>query len=182
VKTLYIIIIFVAVAITGLGQAQISQSQSGGHIYYHIVFALTSSNSTIEVPTSLQNPQTRPESISAFGEGGLFEVFIHAPDFPVSAPDCNSGWIVLRMPSTSTEVTNAAQKITEKKILWDRLQKMYSQKSGTVDVVIELNPYIHVTDPTVPKVELEFCNVFFRQAYGAYVPYLGPIKTSDKSP
>lgn len=170
---------FIAAVIARAGEARISQSQTGGHTFYHIVFALTSSNSTLAVPASLQNSQVRPESISTFGEGGLFEVFIHARDFPVAAPQCSCDWIILRMPSTSIDDVDAAQKIKEKRILWDRLQRMYSDKKGSLEVVIELNPYIRVVDPAVPKVELDYCNVFFRQAYGEYVPYSGPLKTAN---
>jgi hypothetical protein len=179
VKILNIAIILVIVALARAGQAQISQSQAGGHTFYHIVFTLTSSNSTLVVPPSLRDPQWRPESVSTFGEGGLFEVFIHAHDFPIAAPNCRSGWIILRMASTSMNDVDATQKIQEKRSLWNRLQRMYSEKSGFQEVVIELNPYIHVIDPTIPKMELQYCNVFFRQAHGAYVPYPGPLKTAN---
>jgi hypothetical protein len=117
-------------------------------------------------------------SLSSFREGGLFEVFIRAQDFPVTAPNCNSGWIILRMPSTLTDEVDAARKINGKKALWDHLRRIYSEKKGSQEVVIELNPYIRVIDTKTPKVALVDCNVFFRQAHGAYVPYAGALKTT----
>lgn len=172
----FIIALAFAVFIIAHGEEpQISQSQSGGLTFYHIAFSLTPSNSTLEVPSCFRNSHWRSETISAFRQDGLFEVFIRARDFPVPAPNCNSDWIILRMPATYNDAAEPEKKIKEKKDLWNRLQKMYTEKTGSLEVIIELNPYIHVIDPAVPKLELEYCNVFFRQAHGAYVPYTGTL-------
>ncbi len=156
---------------------KIFESATGGHTFYYIEFALTSSNSSTIVPPNYQNSQWRPETNSVFGEGGMFEVFIRAADFPIPAPRCNGDWIILRMPSTQEPDEEVSEKIAAKKALWKNLQQIYASKSGSQKVVIELDPYIRVLDSTGPKLELEYCNVFFRHAYGSYVPYVGPLKT-----
>jgi hypothetical protein len=180
VKPLIIILTIAAFNLARGGELQITQSRSEDVTYYHIPFSLTPINSTLEVPPCFQNSQWRPETISAFREDGFFEVFIRARDFPVAAPNCRSDWIILRMPATLDNAGQTKVKIAQKRALWDRLQKMYSQKSGSQEVIIELNPYIRIIDPALPKVELEYCNVFFRHAHGAYVPYTGPRNTSSK--
>jgi len=133
------------------------------------------------VPAEYQNSQWRPESVSALNSDGSFEVFIWKKDFPISAPGCNGDWIILRMPGTVGDA-DVATKVAEKKRLWERLQQMYQTKESSVQVVIELSEYIRVVEPTVPKIELEYCNVFFRCAYGAYVPYVGELKSPNPVP
>ena len=151
-----------------------------GRTYYHLLFTLTPTNSTLTVPPSCKNPMYRTEDVATFDSSGLFEVYIRASDFPVPAPGCNGGWIILRMPATFSDASDIDTMVAVKKELWDRLQKMYTSKRGSVEVVIELNPYVRVVDAPTSKLELEYCNVFFRQAYGAYVPYVGPLRLANK--
>jgi hypothetical protein len=173
-------LVFATLTIARGAELQLTQSKSGGITFYHMAFSLTPTNSTLEVPPCFQNSQWRPETNSAFREDGFFEVFIRAPEFPIAAPNCPSDWIILRMPATLNDAGQREVKIAQKKALWDRLQKIYSRKAGSQEVIIELNPYLRVIDPSPPKVELQYCNVFFRHAHGAYVPYTGPRNTSSK--
>jgi hypothetical protein len=160
-------------------QTNIFQDVVAGRTYYHLLFTLTPTNSSLTVPPSCKNAMYRTEDVATFDPSGLFEVYIRASDFPVPAPNCYGGWIILRMPATGCDASEIDTKVAAKKELWDRLQKMHTSKSGSVEVVIELNPYVRVVDAATPKLELEYCNVFFRQAYGAYVPYAGPLRLAN---
>jgi hypothetical protein len=147
-----------------------------GKTFYHLLFKLTPTNSSITVPSGYKNPNYRTEDVSSFDPSGLFEIYIRASDFPLPSPGCEGGWIILRMGSTNSAERDSRSKIDAKKALWQSLQAMYESEKGSVEVVIELNPYVRVINPVIPKLELEYCNVFFRQAFGAYVPYVGPLK------
>jgi len=80
------------------------------------------------------------------------------------------------MGSTNSAERDSRLKIDAKKALWQSLQAMYESEKDSVEVVIELNPYVRVINPVILKLELEYCNVFFRQAFGAYISYVGPLK------
>ena len=159
---------------------KISQDVVSDKTYYHLLFTLTPSNSSFTIPSSYTNKYSRMERPAVFDDD--FEVYIKASDFPVPSPGCNGGWIILRMTATDTRDPYSDEKIEAKKQLWDRLQKMYETSAGFVDVVIELNPYVHVIDASVPKLELEYCNVFFRQAHGEYIPYVGALTRTNNFP
>jgi hypothetical protein len=163
-------------------QTSISADTYSGRTYYHLLFTLTPHNSSLVVPPAYKDPITRTNDISTFDAGGIFEIFIRASEFPVPSPGCNGGWIILRMPDTSYDDSGLAAKVATKREIWNRLEKMYTSGSGSVEVAIELNPYVRVLDDAIPKVELLYCNVFFRQAFGTYVPYVGPLKLADKTP
>jgi hypothetical protein len=163
-------------------QTNISGDAYSGRTYYHLLFKLTPQNSSLTVPPAYKDPIIRTNDISSFDVGGIFEIFIRATEFPVPSPGCNGGWIILRMPDTSYGDSGLAAKVATKRELWNRLQNMYDSGKGSVEVVIELNPYVRVLDDAIPKVELLYCNVFFRQAYGAYVPYVGPLRLADSRP
>jgi hypothetical protein len=161
-------------------QTNISRDIVSGRTYYHLLFPLTPTNSSLVVPPGYKDPIYRTEDTATFDGSGLFEVYIRASEFPLPAPGCNGGWIILRMPATGYDASDIDTKVAAKRELWDRLQKMYTSKSGSIEVVIELNPYVRVVDAPASKLELEYCNVFFRQAYGGYVPYVGPLKSANK--
>jgi hypothetical protein len=160
----------------------ISKDVASGRTYYHLLFTLTPTNSSLVVPIAYTNECYRIERTAACDDYGGFEVYIRASSFPVPTPGCNGGWIILRMGETDYGGSYADDKIDAKKELWKRLQKMYETGTGAVDVVIELNPYVRVNDASVPKLELEYCNVFFRQAYGEYIPYVGALKLTNNFP
>src|SRR5665213_31967 len=174
--------LFLTFTAIGAEPTKIFKSTIGEQTFYHIKFTLTSSNSTFVVAPDYQNSQWRSETNSVFRNDGMFEVFIRAEQFPIPAPHCNGGWIILRMPSTQESGEEAELKIAAKKALWENLKQIYTTKSGGLEVVIDLNPYIRVLDPIEPKLELEYCNVFFRHAHDSYVSYVGPLKAVPEVP
>jgi len=116
--------------------------------YYHLAFEITSENS-------------RLNQEYGFTEEGQFEVFIKTKSFPVPAPNCKNE-IILRMPATLGK--NAAGPIQRKRALYNQIQKVIQERQGAVNVIIELNPYVTVLEKNPLKLQLEYCNVFFRQS------------------
>jgi hypothetical protein len=80
------------------------------------------------------------------------------------------------MPMTLGDVTNKEEYIAEKKALFDRIKQMKEAKKGNIDVVIELNPYIVIKIKEPLSIELTECNVFFRDAGGRYINYVGKLQ------
>jgi len=109
--------------------------------YYHIKYELTSGNYSVN-------------SEYGFNKGGQFELFVPKEHFPVAAPNCNDN-IIIRMPYSKLEAN--------KRALFDSLVD-----SKTVSVILELNPYINVLSKAPLKIELQYCNVFFRHRAGDY--------------
>jgi hypothetical protein len=107
--------------------------------------------------------------------GGQFELRLRREKFPVPAPNCR-GPIILRMPWTSLQSVEAKKKIAAKEDLLKRIWALEKHPTEVLPVVIELNPYVEVVSNTPLKVQLTQCNVFFRDAYGAYVDDTGPVK------
>jgi len=107
--------------------------------------------------------------------GGQFELKLRREKFPVPAPNCR-GPIILRMPWTSPHSVEATKKIAGKEDLLKRIWALEKLPTEALSVVIELNPYVEVVSHTPLKVQLTQCNVFFRDAYGAYVDDTGPVK------
>lgn len=174
-----ILLLFIS-AVCRAGSPKISCDTVSGRIYYHLLFTLTPTNSSITVPPAYIDSTYR--TVGTFDDSGFFEVFIKASDFPVPSPGCDGGWIILRMGSTDDDDPYVDEKIEAKRKLWNRLQKMYEAGIGSVDVAIELNPYVRVIDASAPRLELEYCNVFFRQAHGEYIPYLGALTGTNNFP
>src|SRR5215470_7721126 len=100
--------------------------------------------------------------------GGQFEIRLRREMFPVPAPRCR-GAIILRMPWTLPLTTDAKEKIAAKQELLQRILELEKRPDGVVSVIIELNPYVKVVTRKPLKLELTQCNVFFRDAHGAYV-------------
>jgi hypothetical protein len=107
--------------------------------------------------------------------GGQFELKLRREKFPVPAPNCR-GSIILRMPWTSPRARGAKEKIAAKEELLKRIWALETHPNEVLPVVIELNPYVEVVSRTPLKLQLTQCNVFFRDAYGAYVDAIGPVK------
>ncbi|WP_252179496.1 hypothetical protein [Endozoicomonas sp. 4G] len=93
-----------------------------------------------------------------FNAGGQFEVFVPKEYFPISAPNCNKN-IIIRMPYSKKETT--------KKALYDKLLQ-----NKSVTVTLEANPYVTVIQEKPVKLQLQYCNVFFRQRAGDYYDQL----------
>lgn len=141
--------------------------------YYHIKFTLTPDNTLLE----LKGYNKYGPSQYKFSDG-QFEIFIPKDKFPIPAPKC-SGYIILRMSMTLGALANKEKYIAEKKLLFDRIKKMKEAKSGNIDVVIELNPYIMVKSKEPLSIELTECNVFFRDAGGRYIDYVGQLQNKE---
>src|SRR5262245_8695579 len=117
------------------------------------------------------------QSDRASRSGGQVELKLRREKFPVPAPNCR-GSIILRMPWTSPRAKGANEKIAVKEELLKRIRALETHPNEVLPVVIELNPYVEVVSRTPLKLQLTQCNVFFRDAYGAYVDAIGPVKKS----
>ncbi|AMO55517.1 hypothetical protein [Endozoicomonas montiporae] len=89
-----------------------------------------------------------------FNDGGQFEVFVPKKYFPIPAPNCNKN-IIIRMPYSNKEDT--------KRALYEKLLQ-----NKAVTVTLEANPYVDVLQEKPLKLQLQYCNVFFRQRDGDY--------------
>ncbi len=136
--------------------------------YYHIRYALTPDNASL-------NLGARPNVFE--NENGQFDIYLNKSQFPIAAPMCERT-IILRMPGTNPSGDQVKQSINEKKALFERIQTMLNTGSGSVEVVIELNPYVEKIRSNSLTLELTQCNVFFRQARNHYVDNLGEIKNN----
>src|ERR1700722_7759159 len=99
-RWLICILILFTFAICRAEPAKISQDTFSGRTYYHLLFALTPSNSSLTASPAYTNLDNRINQVSTFDDYGFFEVFIKTSDFPVPSPGCNGGWIILRMIGT----------------------------------------------------------------------------------
>ncbi len=113
-------------------------------------------------------------SDNAIRSGGQFEIRLRPEYFPVPAPKCRTS-LILRMPWTAPETAEAKEKIETKKALLKRILALHKDSHATVPVVIELNPYVEVINRKPLRLRLTQCNVFFRQAFGAYVDHTEPV-------
>ena len=133
-------------------KTQIYMSQGKYTTYYHIAFKLIQTNFIL--------PQKQ------ISNNGQFEILISKSKFPIDAPNCNKN-IILRMPSTS-----AAKDVKPYEGREALFNKILEVKKGTIkslDVVIELNPYINILNANPPDIQLQYCNVFFRTSKDQYI-------------
>ena len=113
-------------------------------------------------------------SDNAISSGGQFEIRLRREYFPVPAPKCRTS-LILRMPWTSPETAGAKEKVEAKAVLLKRILALQKDSRAAVPVVIELNPYVEVINHKPLRLRLNQCNVFFRQAFGAYVDHTGAV-------
>ena len=146
------------------------------HDYYHMQFTLTPENCELTIPISERHPIYTESNTYTFAEGGQFEVFVRKSDFPIPSPGIHSKFLILRMPWTAPSYADSENYIRAKGILFDRIRKMKTKGKGSVEIIIELNPYITVRKKNPLKIELSGRNIFFRQAYGRYINYVGALK------
>jgi hypothetical protein len=106
--------------------------------------------------------------------GGQFELRLRPKQFPIQAPHCR-GLLILRMPWTAPGVPQADAKIAAKKALLARIWKLGQGSSKGVPVELELNPYVEVISRSPLRLQLTECNLFFRDSFGAYIDYSGPL-------
>ena len=169
---------FMKSADTGVAQRQasptISASEGKYTRYYHLLLKLHPQDFELTVPTDQRRPRYTAENQYEFSENGQFEIFVRKEAFPVPAPKCER-YIIIRMPGTDPSSANAAPKLERKRALFDALKELKHSGAGAYDVAIELNPYVQVVKRDPLQLELTECNVFFRQADGAYIDRIGPL-------
>lgn len=136
-------------------------STTKGRPYYHLKYSLTKKNVThIDLFTSNE----------IIRNGGQFQLLIKKEKFPVIAPNCKSD-LILRMPWTDPDLANSQKFIKEKNSVYSSIQNLLkSTQNESVDVYIELNPYVKFKDN---KFNLTQCNIFFRQSHGQYISKVG---------
>ncbi len=122
--------------------------------YYHIKYKLTKNNFSMPETPILNN--------------GQFEIYIYKEKFPIPANNC-IGKLILRMPSTLSDSENHKESIQRKNILYNEIKNIYKNEKGSIDVIIELNPYVITKSKNPLKLELENCNIFFRTKNNNYV-------------
>jgi len=142
----------------------VSTSITNNKTYYHLKYSLT--NEQIITIDSLTIDQFKIN-------GGQFELLLKKSEFPISAPNCKSD-LRLRMPWTNSEITNSNLFIKEKYEIYKKIKKlMMSDKFNSIDIYIELNPYVELKGE---EFTLTQCNIFFRQSAGQYISKVGTLK------
>jgi hypothetical protein len=130
--------------------------------YYHMQFDLTAAGIDFD------------KSDKAASSGGQFELRLKPEYFPIPAPHC-TGALILRMPWTAPDVPQADAKVAAKKALLAHIWGLARNPDARVSVELELNPYVEIISRSPLRLQLTECNVFFRQAFGGYVDYSGPL-------
>lgn len=138
--------------------------------YYHIKFTLTSENTLLALKSYDKYGPSKYEF-----EDGMFQVFIPKDKFPIPAPNCKE-YIILRMPMTLSDNPSKDKFIAEKRVIFNKIKEMKESGKGQVEVVIQLNDNgedIKIKSKDPLALELEGCNVWFRDAHGRYIDYVG---------
>lgn len=153
-----------------------------GQSYFHLRYLLTPENCELSIPNEQRQPKYSNSNAYTFNEGS-FEVFIRASAFPipVETPENNPEFMILRMYNTSRDQADAGQKLAGKRSLFDRIQRMKTEGKGSVEVVIELDN-VEVVSEQPLAVKMRGINVYFRNAFGRYIGYTGPLKKEEVKP
>ena len=134
-------VLLVFSAVTASYASDIKVTQGKYSDYYHMRFELVPGQYSLNLAYG-------------FNEGGQFEVLIPKGTFSIPAPHCK-GDLIIRMPYS--------ERVTEKKLLFEQLQS-----NQNVAVTLELNPYVTVLNSSPLQLELQGCNLFFRDKNGKY--------------
>ena len=137
--------------------------------YKHIKLTLTPDNiqlsndpQVVKKLSLSRTPQNYRQSIldenSEHFTTGQFQVYMPVHLFPLN-PD-TEGYMILRMPSTLSTKPSAREYIAQKQELYFKIVQMMAEKKGEVEVVLELSQ-------SGPR------NLFFRDAGGKYINYVG---------
>lgn len=147
---------------------------TNGRDYYHLEITLAKNDFTLTWPDEWFDPHW-PESTSGTcvftEESGGFIIFIKKSIFPVPAPNCKSDWLRVVMDGRS----KSSEDVASKKKLWDRLQAVKAGELEQTTAVIELNPYVWVVSEDPLVLELQYCNLYFRTAWGKYIDHIESI-------
>jgi hypothetical protein len=151
--------------------SDITINETNGRVYYHLEHTLHQGEFTLTHPQEFYDPK-HPDIKGAceLGENGYFNLYISKDSFPVTAPNCNSKWLKVTMKGGDQAGLESKRK------LWDQLQALQSGELDEAKVIIELNPYISIVNSDPLKLELHYCNVWFRTAYGKYVAHTESFK------
>jgi hypothetical protein len=150
----------------------IYHSQGRFLVYRHINLILTPENTILSNDPRItkklglsRKPQNYRQNIldekSENFTSGQFQVYIPVEQFPLAKP--KKGYMILRMPSTSP--SNKIF-IKEKQDLYLRIVEMIKNNTGSVSVVVEI-------PDSKPH------NLFFRDARGRYVDYVGQFTREE---
>ena len=147
---------------------------TNGRDYYHLELTLAKEDFTMTWPKEWFDPQW-PESTSGeckfTDESGGFIIFIKKSAVPVPSPNCKSDWLRVTMNGRS----DSEEDVQTKRELWDRLLAVKAGKIAETPVVLELNPYVTVLNEKPLILELDYCNLYFRTAWGAYIGNTVPV-------
>ena len=185
-----LLIVFLIYSFAFAEDIQIYTSTTKGMTYYHIKYILTPENTllpndpkvVVEFGLKRNAENYRKEIIDEqsinFKGYGQFEIFIPVEEFLFAHH--KSGYVIVRMPqtlgdneySTHSKDTKGYDCVVEKQALYNRIKEMKESGKGSVDVVIELNPYVRVKSKNPLELELTNRNVFFRSAHGRYIDYV----------
>ncbi|MCF7887676.1 MAG: hypothetical protein K9L76_00200 [Candidatus Omnitrophica bacterium] len=193
-KIILLIIVLFNISFLHAEDIQIHKTTTNGMVYYHIKYILTPENTLLsndpKVVAALglkRNAENYRKDILDeqsvnFKKYGQFEIFIPAKRFPCKGSH-KSGYIILRMPQTlvDNEYSDHSKDpkrydyVAEKQALYNRIKAMKESGEGSVEVIVELNPYVEVKSKNPLKLELTQPNVFFRTAYGRYIDHVGSL-------
>jgi len=134
---------------------KISVSHGKYSDYYHIQYTLTSDNFTI--------PKDNDPSYN-----GQFEILLNKSNFPIRSKSCNSS-LILRMPSTLKDSKCSESNINEKVALYNDIKNVKNGKKKSINIIVELNPYVLVKSKEPLVLELKNCNIFFRTNKNKYI-------------
>jgi hypothetical protein len=163
-KLVYVIFTLIGITVTGVCKAESSNvitSTTNNRDYHHLKYTLSKENIiSVDLLTKEQFVLRR----------GQFEVLLKKAEFPIDAPYCKSD-LILRMPGTDPDYVDSKMFVEEKFDIYNAIRNIQqSEKNSSKDIYVELNPYVKIKNG---EFQLTQCNIFFRQAYGRYIPQTG---------
>ena len=146
--------------------------------YYHL--ELTLSADRLE-PKSSMSHSKRLNTL--FHKGGQFDIGVDKNALPPSVtPTFPQKYIRLRMQRTLPEVPGASLYIHEKRMIFDEINELRQSSLGSMSVVIQLRQGVKLISEDPVQLNLTEPVATFRQAYGRYINYTGPLKEADQQP
>jgi hypothetical protein len=146
-------------------------NESNGHTYFHLAHTLEMGDFTLIHPDEYFDPKY-PDIAGEckFASNGSFTLYINKASFPIPAPNCNSRWLKVTMKG------GKQSGVESKHTLWKQIQRVETGELDTIEVIIELNPYISIVNNDPLELELDYCNLWFRTAHGEYVAHTESFK------
>ena len=163
--------IFYAAADTGeeSNAPQIYTVPAGFWDNYFIKYLLTPENTVL----------TRNEGEEFRFRDGGFEIYIPREAFPIAGPE-DEDLILVIMPRTFKKAPDRETANAEKKALFEKIKTMRESGEGQVEVIIQLSPYVTVTQKEPLKLKLDSYIVFFRNRHGRYINHTEPFEEISK--